>query len=75
MADVTRTWENVAAIVSNRLITLPEKLAPSLVMIDDPDTAEAIIEREVRDMMSMIANTPLPGEFNDMAPSDAEDEE
>lgn len=74
MVDVARTWENVAAIVANRLITLPEKLAPSLVMIDNPDTAEAIIEREVRDMMNMIANTPLPGEYNDLLPSDSEDE-
>jgi len=75
MVDVARAWENVAAIVANRLITLPEKLAPSLVMIDNPDTAEAIIEREVRDMMNMIANTPLPGEYNDLLPSDAEDED
>ena len=44
-------------------------------MIDNPDTAEAIIEREVRDMMEMIANTPLPGEYSDLDASDAEDED
>lgn len=62
MADVERTWQNIAAIVSNRLVTLPEKVAPSLVMIDNPDTIKATIMREVRDMMNMIVNTPLIGE-------------
>ena len=75
LADVARTWENVAAIISNRLITLPEKLAPSLVMIGSPDEAEALLEREIRDMMNMIANTPLPGEENYAVSEEEEQDE
>ena len=72
MADVARTWQNIAAIVSNRLVTLPEKVAPSLVMIDNPDTIKATIMREVRDMMNMIVNTPLIGE-DDFKPTEEEE--
>ena len=74
-ADVVRLWENVAAIIANRMITLPEKLAPSLVMVESEDSVHNIIEREVRDMMDMIANTPLPGEYVDYLASDAGEED
>lgn len=75
MADVERTWSNIAAILSNRMITLPDKLAPSLVMIESPDAIRETIEREVRDMMNMIANTPMPGENDFMPPENEEDED
>ena len=74
-ADVIRMWENVAAIVANRLVTLPEKLAPALVMIESTDTVYAIIEREVRDAMDMISRTPLPGENADYLAADAEEDD
>lgn len=75
-ADVVRLWENIAAIIANRLITLPDKLASSLVMIDSEDIIHEIIDREVRDVMNMIANTPLPGEYIDyLAADDGEEDE
>lgn len=62
--EVQRLWSNIAAIVRTRFVTLPRKLAPALVMIDNADTIEAIIDRDVRDALTMIANTPLPGDEN-----------
>ncbi len=60
--EVHRLWGNIATIVRGRFVNLARKLAPALVMIDDPDRIEEIIDRDVRDALNMIANTPLPGE-------------
>ena len=69
--DVQRAWMDIAGVVSSRFINLPRKLAPALVMIGDPAVIEGIIERDVRDALNMIANTPLPGE-GQAAPEDDE---
>lgn len=74
ITEVQQMWANLAAIVRGRFVNLARKLAPALVMIDNPDKIEAIIDRDVRDALSMIANTPLPGEENYPA-SDEEDED
>lgn len=74
IAEVQRLWGNLATIVRGRFVNLARKVAPSLVMIDNPDRIEAIIDRDVRDALTMIANTPLPGEENYPA-SDEEDED
>ena len=76
--EVNRMWGNIAAIVRGRFVNLARKLAPALVMIDNPDRIEAIIDRDVRDALSMIANTPLPGEGNSLTDDrtpDGEDED
>lgn len=73
--EVSRLWLNIASLVQNRFVGLARKLAPALVSIDNPDTIEAIIDRDVRDALSMIANTPLPGEERTVAASDDEGED
>lgn len=60
--EVHRLWGNICTIVRGRFVNLARKLAPALVMIDNPDRIEEIIDRDVRDALNMIANTPLPGE-------------
>lgn len=60
--EVHRLWGNIATIVRERFVNLARKLAPALVMIDNPDRIEEIIDRDVRDALNMIASTPLPGE-------------
>lgn len=59
---VDMLWSNIASLVKGRFVNLAKKLAPALVMIDKPDRIEEIIDREVRDALTMIATTPLPGE-------------
>lgn len=78
LEDVDRMWSNICGTVASRLSSLPQKLAPSLVAIEDPDAIEAAIEREVREAMAMMANTALPGEpetFADAEPETDETEE
>lgn len=73
--EIHRIWSNIATIVRERFITMPRKLAPSLVMISDPGKIEAIIDRDVRDALNLIANTPLPGEGVENTTEDDGDEE
>lgn len=74
ITEVHRLWSNIAATVRGRFVNLARKLAPALVMIESADEIEKIIDRDVRDALSMIANTPLPGEGNCQT-SDEEDED
>lgn len=73
--EVSRLWLNIASLVQNRFVGLARKLAPALVSINNPDTIEAIIDRDVRDALNMIANTPLPGEEKTIPTSEGEAED
>lgn len=75
ITEVQRLWGNLATIVRGRFVNLARKLAPALVMIDNPDRIEAIIDRDVRDALSLIANTPLPGEENYQTPDEEDEDE
>ena len=79
LAEVQRLWGNLATIVRTRFVNLARKVAPSLVMMDDPEKIEEVIDRDVRDALSLIANTPLPGEnspeADDYQTPDEEDED
>lgn len=74
VAAVTKLWADIAATVSSRLVNLARKVAPSLVMMGNVENIEAIIDREVRDALVMIADTPLPGD-NMQIPEERDDNE
>ena len=73
--EVEQLWANIAAVVRGRFVSLPRKLAPALVMIESPDRIEEIIDRDVRDALNMIADTPLPGAPGDAQPDNDEDDD
>ena len=66
VAAVSKLWADIAATVASRFMNLARKVAPSLVMMGSVENIEAIIDREVRDALEMIADTPLPGEQMEM---------
>ena len=74
LTAVERLWTNIASVVRGRFVGLPKKLAASLVMMENPDEIEEILDREVRDALNMIAQTPLPGGEYDL-PGPEEDDE
>ena len=71
---VDRLWSNIASVVRGRFVGLPKKLAASLVMIESPDRIEEILDREVRDALVLIAQTPLPGGEFDVPTSEEDDD-
>lgn len=60
ITELAPIWSQISATVAERFNSLPSKLAPSLVMIGDPDIIEEAIEREVRDAQSLLSSMPLP---------------
>lgn len=60
-AEVVRLWADITAAVQNRFLTLAKKLAPVLATETDPVAVEGMIDREIRDILELIADTPLPG--------------
>ena len=60
ISELAPLWTQIAATVNERFNALATKVAPSLVMIGDPDIIEEIIEREVRDAQSLLSSMPRP---------------
>lgn len=58
--DVHRCWTDVANTVMQAFIGLPSKVAPQLVMMGNVDEISGILDGNIRDILSQIAETPLP---------------
>lgn len=60
--DVMRLWANVATTVVQNMIRLPNKIAQQVYMLDNMELVTGIIEKEIREVLENIADTPLPDE-------------
>lgn len=60
--EIRRLWGGVANTVMQNMIRLPSKVAPRLVMMKDVEMIGQIIDAEIRDVLTQIADTPLPEE-------------
>ena len=64
LVDVTRVTQN--------LLKMPSKVAPQLVMVDSADMIGAILDDEIRQTLTSLADTPLPGAAADETEESAE---
>lgn len=71
LQDVKRLWGDIANTVQQNMMHLPSKLAPMLLMQDNPEIIADIISDEIRKILEIIADTPLP----DYAQEDDDSEE
>jgi phage terminase Nu1 subunit (DNA packaging protein) len=71
--DVQRLWADIANAVMQNMIRLPSKLAPLLTMMESVPAISAILDREIREVLVQIAETPLPAYA--AAQEETEDEE
>ena len=69
--DVHQLWCNKTGMLRNRFIGLGSKLSNMLIMQEDAENIAEIIDREVRDILTITAKEPMPGENN---PDDGEAE-
>lgn len=60
--EIRKLWGGVASTVMQNMIRLPSKVAPRLVMMKDVKMIGQIIDTEIRDVLTQIADTPLPEE-------------
>ena len=65
ITELAPVWSDIAATVAERFNGLAQKLAPALVMIGDAEIIEQMIEREVRDAMSLMSKMPVKAEEDD----------
>jgi phage terminase Nu1 subunit (DNA packaging protein) len=70
--EVRRIWGDVANVVKKNLLQMPGRLAPMVVAMTSVERINGIIEREMHDVLTQIAETPLP---ESAAREDAGDEE
>jgi len=76
--EIRRLWGDVANTVMQSMMRLPSKVAPLIVMMENAETIAGLIEREVRDVLVNISNTPLPDYaegYDDIEMDDVEDDE
>ena len=58
--EIRLLWANIAATVMQNMIRLPSKIAPQLLSIDNLQVIQTVIDKEIRDVLNDIADTPLP---------------
>ena len=60
--DVRRMWAGIATTVMQNMLRLPSKIAPMVADAGSVPVIQGIIEKEIRDVLEVIADTPLPDE-------------
>lgn len=70
--EIRRLWGGVANTVMQNLLRLPSKVSPRLVMMKDAEIIAGIIDKEIRDTLTQISETPLP---TDIVSEDTDNEE
>lgn len=58
--EVRRLWANVANTVVQNLIRIPGKIGQQVFMVEKLDAVIGIIEKEIRDCLTGISETPIP---------------
>lgn len=54
--DVKKTWVDALRLVRSRMLGLPTKLAPIIVMQSEPQKAQAILKEEIHSALKELAN-------------------
>lgn len=72
LADVRKLWGDIANTVMQSMLHLPSVIAPMVMMMDDHQRIADIIDREIRQVLNQIADTPVP---DYAAMEDAEEDE
>ena len=65
VSDVKNLWRFVAATVTQNVLHLPHKVAPMLLMMENPEEISAVIDTEVRAILESLSETPLPDYVED----------
>ena len=58
--DVKKLWGDIANAVMQNMIRLPSKIAPQVTMMESVEKIKMIIDGEMRAVLAIIADTPLP---------------
>ena len=73
--DVRKLWGDIVSTVTQNLIHLPNKLAPQLRMIENQEVIADMISTGIRQILTELADTPLPQYAADTEEEESEDED
>lgn len=73
--EVRRLWGTVANTVVQNMMRLPSKISQQVYMVDNIELVSGVIEKEIRDCLTYIADTPLPCESAQGKDEETGDEE
>lgn len=69
--EVRRLWATIANNVVQNMLRIPTKVGQQVYMVDNQELVIGMIDKEIRDVLTAISETPLPVEVTE----DSEDEE
>lgn len=58
--EVRRLWAQIASTIMQNMIRLPDKIAPMVLMLDNPEMIKTIIKTEISTVLNELSETPLP---------------
>ena len=73
-SEVKRIWADIANSVMQNMLRVPSKAAPMVTMMESTEKIAAIIDKEIRDALNMIAETPVPSYATEDAEQETEEE-
>lgn len=73
--DVKRLWGDVINTAVQKLIHLPAKVSPTLLMLDNVEVIASIISTEIRTVLQEVSETPLPDYAQSAEPEKDDDDE
>lgn len=58
--DVRKLWADIANTIMQSMLHLPATIAPMVTMMDNHEVIARIIDDEIRKVLNMLAETPVP---------------
>ena len=60
IGDVRKLWADIANTIMQSMLHLPSTIAPMVTMMDNHEVIARIIDEEIRKVLNMLADTPVP---------------
>lgn len=73
--EVRRLWGTVAKTVSQNLLRLPGRLSELVTGVESREKVAETIDREIRQVLEAVADTPVPGQGKAIEEAEEEEEE
>lgn len=73
--EVRRLWANVVNTAVQNFLRIPNNIGHRVYMVDDLDIVISIIGQEIRDCLTGISETPIPGQAEEAETEEENSEE
>ena len=73
--EVRRLWANVVNTAVQNFLRIPNNIGHRVYMVDDLDIVISIIGQEIRDCLTGISETPIPGQTEEAETEEENSEE